>query len=185
MSSTWFFTSWASIGRIALLATIVYVVLVFALRLVGERSLAKMSGYDLVITIALGSLIATIPLQKTISVADGFAAIVTFLLLQHVISWLLARWPPSRQVVKGKPTLVVWQGRILHDQLMKVSVTDSEVRAAIRSGGHASVSDVLALVLENDGNWSVISRGNNGDMSALEGIDRPDSVAGTWLSRKP
>ena len=49
-----FFSSWSSLGHIVLLAAIVYLALVAALRVVGSRALAKMSAYDLVITIALG-----------------------------------------------------------------------------------------------------------------------------------
>jgi uncharacterized membrane protein YcaP (DUF421 family) len=168
-----FFSSWSSLGHIVLLAAIVYLALVAALRVVGSRALAKMSAYDLVITIALGSLIATIPLQKDVTVADGLTAIATFLLLQHAMSWMLKRWPRTRGLVKGKPTLCVYEGRLLAEQMRHVKVTDEEVRAAIRASGVVSVSQCLAVVLENDGEWSVVRYGDAPDRSALAGIDPP------------
>ena len=168
-----FFSSWTSLWHIVLLATVVYLALVAALRLVGSRALAKMSAYDLVITIALGSLIATIPLQQDVTVADGLTAIATFLVLQHVMSRMLKRWPRTRGLVKGKPTLCVYEGRMLAEQMRHVNVTDEEVRAAIRSRGMVSVSQCLAVVLENDGQWSVVGYAEAPDRSALEGIHPP------------
>lgn len=168
-----FFSSWSSLGHIVLLAAIVYFALVGALRLIGSRALAKMSAYDLVITIALGSLIATIPLQKDVTVADGLTAIATFLLLQHAMSWVLKRWPRTRGLVKGRPTLCVYEGRMLDDQMLHINVTDAEVRAAVRSSGMASLSQCLAVVLENDGSWSVVGYSDASDRSALEGLDPP------------
>lgn len=172
-----FFRSWESIGRIILLAILVYIALLAALRVVGKRALAKMSAYDLVVTIALGSLIATIPLQQQITLADGLAAICAYLGLQYALSWLMQRWRGVRRVVKAQPTLVVFEGRMLHDRMRRVRVTDAEVRAAIRSSGRASVAEALAVVLENDGNWSVIGYSDAPDHSALFGLDVPTPVS--------
>lgn len=168
-----FFTSWASVARIVVLATIVYFALLAALRYTGARALAKMSAYDLVVTIALGSLIATIPLQKTVTLADGFAAILTYLVLQHAISWALQRWPWSRKLVKERPHVVLWDGEIIPDRLRKIRITDQEVRGAVRAAGKASLREVLCVVLENDGEWSVIPKGSPPDLSALEGLELP------------
>ncbi|HEU4629730.1 MAG TPA: YetF domain-containing protein [Gemmatimonadaceae bacterium] len=168
-----FFSSWTSLWHIVLLATVVYVALVAALRMIGSRALAKMSAYDLVVTIALGSLIATIPLQRDVTVADGLTAIATFLVLQHAMSWLLERSRRSRPLVKGKPTLCVYEGRMLEEQMRELLVTDEEVRAAIRSHGLVSVRQCLAVVLENDGEWSVIPYADTPDRSALAGLKPP------------
>lgn len=167
------FSSWESIGRVAMLAACTYAALMISLRISGSRSLAKMSGYDLVITIALGSLIATIPLQKSVALADGLAAIATYLLLQFMLAWALRRFPPMRRVVKSQPHLVVWNGRLMPERLNRINVTENEVQAAIRSSGRSSLSDVLAVVLENDGQWSVIPKTVGDDRSALEDLDVP------------
>ena len=168
----WFFNGWDSIVRVVVLAACTYVALVISLRLAGSRSLAKMSGYDLVITIALGSLIATIPLQKSVALAEGLAAIATYLGLQFLLAWMVRRFPATRTVVKSRPHLVVWNGRLLPGRLDAINVTDDEIFAAIRSAGAASLADVQAVVLENDGQWSVV-RGGSSDRSALRDLDIP------------
>ncbi|HEX5476078.1 MAG TPA: YetF domain-containing protein [Vicinamibacterales bacterium] len=168
-----FFHGWASIGRGVLLATCVYLVLLAALRVLGARALAKMSAYDLVVTIALGSLIASIPLTEQISLADGLAVIATYLLLQYALSWWDNKSKRVRRAVKEHPHVVLWEGRLLQEALDRVKVTEEEVRAAVRSAGHGSLGDIQAVVLENDGQWSVVPRAAGRDLSAFEGLDIP------------
>ncbi len=168
-----FFDGWESIRDIVFTAAVVYVAVLAALRLVGEQSLAKMSAYDLIVTIALGSLVASIPLSPDVTVSDGVAAILTFLLLQEGTRWLLKRSRPARRLIKEKPKLVVWEGRLLDERMDKAWITEDEVRAAIRRAGKGDIADVQAVVLENDGEWSVIPRADAKSLSAFEGVDLP------------
>jgi len=169
-----FFDNWPAVWRIVLVASVVYVALVLALRIAGARALAKMSAYDLMVTVALGSILATIPLDKNVTLVDGLTTIATFLVLQHVLSWVLKRSGWSRWAVKCKPVLVLYEGQMLEDRMHAVNVTDEEVRAVVRAAGKASLGECLAVVLENDGNWSVIDSGDHPDHSALDGIDVPE-----------
>jgi uncharacterized membrane protein YcaP (DUF421 family) len=170
------FDNWESVGRIVFSAACIYVAVVAALRVLGEQALAKMSAYDLIVTVALGSLVATIPLSTGITVVDGLAAIGTYLVLQEFTRWLLARMPGARKLVKEQPALLVWEGQMLHDRMQESRVTDDEIRAAVRRAGKVSLSEVQAVVLENDGDWSVIPRSESEDLSAFDGLDIPASV---------
>lgn len=169
-----FFRSWEALGRLVLTATAVYLVVVAALRVIGSRALAKMSGYDLIVTVALGSLVASIPLTTSISLADGAAVLITYLLLQELTRFLQTRFRGVHHAVRERPHLVVWDGRLLDDRLKKIDTTPDEVRAALRQAGLLSVADAQAVVLENDGGWSVMRRGDATDLSALDGLDVPD-----------
>lgn len=184
------FAGWAQLGRIVLMAAIVYLALVAALRVVGERALAKMSAYDLVVTVALGSVLAAIPLQPEISLTDGLAAIATLLVLQHTLSWILDRIPATRRFIKAQPTLVLYRGQLLADRMHSIHATENEIRAAVRSQGMAALEDCLAVVLESDGNWSVVAYRDGPGHSALDGLDLPDTpspapAAGRRASRPP
>lgn len=167
------FGGWSSVGHIVLQAGIFYLIIVAALRIAGQRALAKMSGYDMIVTVALGSLVANIATATDITVADGFAAVVTFLVLQQITSWLQARSKAVHHVVRQRPQVVLWNGRFMDDELRKASVTEDEVRAAIRRTGVLSISQIQCVVLENDGEWSVIRRSDVPDLSALEGLSLP------------
>jgi len=169
------FESWASVGHVALRVAIVYVAILAVLRLVGEQALAKMSAYDLIVSITLGSLVASIPLTHDLALLDGLAAIVVFVGLQELIRFGQARSRRIRAIVVEHPRLVVWNGEILVERLKRWNLTDREIRAAVRRQGLAHVEDVQAVVVENDGEWSVVPRGEGTeDGSAFLHLDIPD-----------
>lgn len=80
-----FFDSWARLGHVAMRGALTYLAVIAALRVIGERALAQMSGYDLICTIALGSLVASVTFASEISFLDGLAAIIAILLLQELL----------------------------------------------------------------------------------------------------
>jgi uncharacterized membrane protein YcaP (DUF421 family) len=162
-----FFDGWESVARIALLAAATYIVVVAALRVIGEQALAKMSAYDMVVTIALGSLLVGIPLSADVTLVDGLVVIATVLLLQEGSRLLVKRSPRAGRLIRQRPHLLVWNGQLLHDRLDKLNVIEEEVRAAVRRASLASLAEAQAVVLETDGEWSVIPRGKGGDFSAL------------------
>jgi uncharacterized membrane protein YcaP (DUF421 family) len=149
------FDNWYSLFRIAVMATVGYAVLVTVLRLAGKRTLSKMNAFDLVITVALGSMFATIILSKDVSLADGVMAISMLGLLQYLASWFSVRFPAVENLLKAQPTLVVYQQQYLKDVMRRVRLTESEVVTALRQSG-TRLSDVEAVVLETDGSVTVV-----------------------------
>lgn len=167
------FHGWESLIRISISAAAVYVLMVAALRLFGSKALAKMSGYDLIISVAIGSLVAAIPITTGLALSDGIAAALTFLLLQELTRWWQARSLRVHHLVRERPHMVLWDGRLLEDRLRETSTTADEVRSAVRRAGLISLSEVQSVVLENDGEWSVIPRSRAVDTTALDGLDVP------------
>ena len=167
------FDGWDSVWKVAAVSAVIYVSIVALLRLFGEQALAKMSAYDLVVTVALGSFLAGIPLGNGVTVAEGLAAVGTYLVLQTITRRVIKRWKPAERAVRDVPHIVVWDGTMLDDELEKLSLLKGEIRAAVRRAGKQSISEVLAVVLENDGEWSVVGYGDADDLSAFEGLDVP------------
>lgn len=166
-----FFDNAADLWRIALIGVLTYGLLVVVLRVSGKRTLAKMNAFDLVVTVALGSTLATILLSRDVSLTEGAAALVLLVTLQFVATWLSVRWAPLRSALKSTPTLVLRDGELLSDALRRQRVTDNEIYQAIRSQGIGDVAQVAAVVLETDGSFSVIPRQQAGARSALQDID--------------
>ena len=90
------FDSWAGLGRVLLVGTLAYVALVLLLRISGKRTLSKLNAFDLVVTVALGSTLATVLLSKSVALAEGVLALGLLILLQYVIAWLSAWASTSR-----------------------------------------------------------------------------------------
>ena len=119
----------------AIRASTIYLTIVVALRIIGSRALARMSGQDMVVTVALGSLVASVPITAGPSLVDGIAALVTFLVLQALTRVPQARFLPVHPIVRERPRLLLWDGEVLEDRVGDIAVTADEVRAAVRHGG--------------------------------------------------
>ena len=68
---------------------------------------------------------------------------------------------------------MLWEGRLLPDRLEEIKIRPDEVRAALRSEGLGSLKEAQAVILETDGEWSVIMRSKAGDLSAFVDLDLP------------
>lgn len=165
-----FFNGWSVLGRTLLIGMLAYVSLVFMLRVSGKRTLAKMNAFDLVVTVAIGSTLATIVLSKSVALAEGLLALALLIGMQFAISWSSTRMPWLRRVVTGEPRLLLRDGAMLDDALRDARVTREEVRAAVRSAGIGALGDVAAVVLETDGSFSVIAGQPGAALSSLDGV---------------
>lgn len=160
--------------RIALMGVLAYSALVLLLRVTGKRTLSKMNAFDLVVTVALGSTLASVILSKDITLADGVTALTVLVGLQYVIAWLAARFKIVNNLIKSEPTLVVYQGEYLYEAIKKQRLTPEEVRAAVRGQGIATVANVDSVILETEGSLTVISDSDFSDKSIL--VDVADQV---------
>ncbi|MDP8925647.1 MAG: DUF421 domain-containing protein, partial [Actinomycetota bacterium] len=151
-----FFDSWLSLGRTAIVGVLAYLALVFLLRVSGKRTLSKMNAFDLVVTVALGSTLATVLLSQSVSLVNGVLAFALLIGLQFAITWLSVRSPTVRNFAKAEPTLLLHQGRFLRRAMKLERVTEAEILAALRGQGIASVEEVEAVVLETDSSFSVV-----------------------------
>ncbi len=152
------FDTWAGIGRVLLVGTFAYVALVLVLRISGKRTLTKLNAFDLVVTVSLGSTLATVLLSRTVPLAEGITALVLLVGLQFLITWLSVRWPSFERLVKSEPTLLMLRGSPLDAALRTQRVTLDEVVAAVRSQGIVDMAEVGAVVLETNGTISVLRR---------------------------
>ncbi len=165
-----FFNGWSVLGRTLLIGVLAYVSLVFMLRVSGKRTLAKMNAFDLVVTVAIGSTLATIVLSKSVALAEGLLALALLIGMQFAISWSSTRMPWLRRVVTGEPRLLLRDGTMLDEALRDARVTREEVRAAVRSAGIGALGEVAAVVLETDGSFSVIAGQPGAALSSLDGV---------------
>ena len=168
------FDSWSDLARVLAVGTAAYATVVVVLRLTGKRTLSKLNAFDLVVSVALGSTLATILLSSDVSWAEGATALALLAGLQFAVAWTTTHLPGGRSVITARPTLLLDEGRLLPDALREQRVTEAEVRQAVRSTGSGDLADVAAVVLESDGSLSVITSSRAGDRSALEGVRRPD-----------
>lgn len=173
-----FFTGWNGLARTLIAGVLAYVVLVAFLRVSGKRTLSKMNAFDLVVTVALGSTLATILLNKDVALAEGALALALLIGMQFIVTWssVRARW--VRRLATGEPRMLLYQGEFLPEALQHARVTVDEVSAAVRSAGLSDLGAVEAVVLETDGSFSVVPQGSGAGASALSDVRHPESSKG-------
>jgi uncharacterized membrane protein YcaP (DUF421 family) len=150
------FDTWGDLGRILVVGPLAYLALVAVLRVSGARTLSKLNAFDLVVTVALGSTLATVLLDTSVSLAEGVLGLVVLVLLQFVVSRTSLRSARVERLFTSEPVLLYRRG-FLHGPMRRARVTEDEVRQAARSSGTASLDGVTAVVLETDGTLSVLS----------------------------
>ena len=166
----WFGTA-SDIVRVIAVGVAAYASVVVVLRVSGKRTLSKLNAFDLVVTVALGSILATAALPDDVTLADAVVAFTILIAAQFVVAWLSVRSSAVRSVVRSQPARLVENGRIIDDELRRNRVAASEVRQAVRSAGHGGLDAIAAVVLETDGSLSVISHDAYGSGDALDEID--------------
>lgn len=170
------FQSMTGVWRTLIIGVLAYVMLVAMLRVSGKRTLAKMNAFDLVVTVALGSTLATILLSESVALAEGAMAFLVLVGLQYIVASGTVMSRAVGRAVKSTPRALLVDGRFDQSALQDERVVHDEVLAAIRATGQGDVSQIAAVILETDGSFSVIPRDKVGDRSALESVwgTRPD-----------
>ena len=166
-----FFDTWESIFRTFIITLLAYISLLILLRVSGKRTLSKMNAFDLVVTIAIGSTLATVLLNKAVSLADGLLAFALLIGLQFLITFWAVRSKKISNWVKGTPALIVYDGEMLPKAMKKERVNEDEVYAALREHGVASIKDAKAMIVETDGSLSVIGTTETSFVETLRTVD--------------
>ena len=153
-ANSWLLTTWPTVGWILLSGFLMVVAVVGIIRLIGLRSLSKMSSFDFAVTVAIGSILGSTVASNT-AISEGALAILSLLVVQWFIAQIRRRSFGSR-VVDNRPILLVRDGRFIEDALDEARVTHSDVYAKMRQANVHSMSEVLAVVLETTGDISVL-----------------------------
>lgn len=158
MSDPIFFDTWLGLLRIPVVGILAYATLILMLRISGKRTLSKLNAFDLLVTVALGSTLATVLLNKSVPLAEGILALALLIGLQFAITWASIRPDRFQNLIKSEPTLLVHNGRYLDAALRQQRITREEIGAALRQTGRSDIDEVISVVLETDGSMTVLPR---------------------------
>lgn len=168
-----FFDNWESIWRTLIISVLAYVSLVLILRISGKRTLSKMNAYDLIVTVALGSTLSTVLLNKDVALADGVLTFVLLIFLQYMLTYVSVRSRKINNLVKSTPSLLVYKGRMLKDAMMRERIAEDEVYASLRENGYADLQQIDAVVLETDGGLTVIAQVDDMGNPVMSDVKKP------------
>ncbi len=142
-------------------AVILYILVIFSVRLMGKRQLGELQPSELVITI-LVSNIATLPLEDTdIPLIIGITPILALVCFEVLMSWVILRFPAMRKIISGKPKIVVRGGKPDDHALRELRLSMDDLKAALRSKDVFDFADVKYAIIETNGSISVLKEEEN------------------------
>lgn len=154
MFADWLWTSWEQAGVVVLSALLMVPAVILIIRVMGLRSLSKMSSFDFAVTVAIGSVMASSVATST-PVANGALAVASLLCVQAAIA-RLRRSTRVERLIDNTPALLMCDGQFDDDALSRNRVTRSDVIAKLREANVLEMKEVRAVVLETTGDISVL-----------------------------
>lgn len=161
--SEWFGASWPTVGYVVAGTVAIYISTLVAVRIAGRRTVAQLSAFDLIITIAIGSLLASACVSADPSYSQYMAALITLLLLQVAVAALRRRVSILSRLLEFEPQVVVRDGTVdLDKSLLGAQLTRAELESALRHQGVFDLGQVRLVVLEPTGKVSVSRDASSG-----------------------
>lgn len=158
---TWLYESSTQIGITILTTFLIYIAIIGITRIGGLRTFAKMSSFDFAITIAIGSLIASIMLMEDQSAVLGITGLITLIGLQAIVARLRKKSSFFNKAVTNTPVLLMKGSRIITENLDANRVTEADLYAKLREANITSKKQILAVILETTGDISVLHKSSN------------------------
>ncbi|MGJ8545962.1 MAG: DUF421 domain-containing protein [Sulfitobacter sp.] len=161
-----------AVAKGGLLSALGLVWIIFLVRIVGLRSFSKMTNFDFVMTVAMGSLLAgASQSQSWPALVQTMVAAMGLFAVQFAMSSLRQRAPEFDAFVQNTPMLLMKDGVILHSALQAARVSEDDLIAKLRSANVRQLSAVRAAILETTGDVSVL-HGPALDRELLQGVGR-------------
>jgi uncharacterized membrane protein YcaP (DUF421 family) len=164
-----FFKDWKSIGHVVLSTIIAFITLFFFLRISGKRTLAKLNAFDFVVTVALGSTLSYMMLA-IVPLIEGTIVLFLIIILQYFFAWTARSSKKMEKLINAVPSLIFYDGIFIEKTMAKEFITKGEVFSMIRNSGIDQIEDVKAVVMELNGQITVVRKSNGNGSSSLDDI---------------
>ena len=137
---------------------ILYNIVLIVMRLMGKREIGQMQPFELAISIMIADL-ATIPMTDTgIPLGNGIVPILGLLVMHLLISFVNLKSTKLREIICGKPRILIYRGKIQEKALIKERFTINELQERIRGQNIVNLGDVEYAILETSGQITVIEK---------------------------
>ena len=135
---------------------ILYLSMIFAMRLMGKKQVGELQPSELVVSIAISDL-ASIPMQDMNQpLLSGLIPIITLMCMEVIISFASLKSKTVRNIISGHPCILITHGLICEKELEKMRYNLSDLTEELRTAGYSDIRDVEYAVLETTGVLNII-----------------------------
>lgn len=137
-----------------------YIIVLIVMRFMGKREIGQLQPFELAISIMIADL-ATIPMAETgIPITNGIIPILGLLVMHLIISLINLKSIRAREIICGKPSILIYRGKIQEKTLKKERFTINELEERLRGENIFNIGDVEYAILETSGQVTVIQKPN-------------------------
>ena len=139
---------------------ILYIIILIVMRMMGKREIGQLQPFELVIAIMIADL-ASIPMTEGgVPISNGIVPILGLLVMHLAISAINMKSIKMREIICGKPSILIYRGRIDEKMLRKERFTINELEERLRGNNVNNIGDVEYARLETSGQLTVIQKPN-------------------------
>ena len=152
---------------------IIYATIILYTRIFGLRSFSKMSSYEFAVTVAFGSILASVITSKEPMLGIGLYTMGLLFIIQKLIAWTRERFKWFHRMVDNDPLILMYEGQFLEDNMRVAQVTRGDLIAKLREANVLMMEQVRAVILESTGDVSVLHSADPSvelDAILLEGV---------------
>lgn len=173
--------TWADAARVVLSAVGLYALVLVLIRVMGQRTMASLSSFDLAAAVALGAVVGRAILGYTPTLAAGALGLVTLLVLQAATGQL-RRYRKGIAAISNRAFVLMAGNEIVEVNLRKTHVSETEITAKLRQAGIRSRMEVACVILESTGQISVLRAGVPIDPEFLVDVKGAELIPASFLA---
>ena len=181
MSWNDFGLTWGDAVRVVLSAIGLYIFVLLLIRFLGQRTMARLSSWDLAAAVALGAVVGRAILGYTPTLMAGALGLVTLLALQ-ALTGQLRRFPKAEASVNNRAYLLMAGSEIVPANLWRTHVSEHEITARLRVAGIRSRKEIACVILESTGEISVLRAGVPIEPEFLVGVKGAELIPASLLA---
>ena len=135
----------------------VYIFLILAIRLFGKKEFSQLSVFDIVFILLISNAVQNSMIAADFSFWGGVTSAVTLFLINFIFKNVIYKIPKVSEWVQGHPIMLIYDGKVIPDNMKKAKVSIPELEEATREHGVESIDEVSLAVLELDGSISIVA----------------------------
>ncbi|GAA0432769.1 DUF421 domain-containing protein [Lentibacillus halophilus] len=161
-----------------------FIALFFLVKFLGKSQLNALTPFDFISAIILGEFVGNALFEKKAGITEMTFVIVLWGLLLYIIEKISQRYKGSRGFLEGKPSMAIYKGQLMYDELKKNRLDIDQLQHLLREKDVFSLEEVEYAVLETDGKVSVLKKSDyqTPTKSDLNVPPAPVKIAKTLIS---
>ncbi len=137
---------------------ILYITVVFAMRLMGRRQVGQLQAFELVVVIIISAIAAIAMEDVGVPLINSVVPILTVMLLQVILSLVNLKSERARGVVCGRPSVVIENGKLVEGELKRLRINLNDLLEQLRAKNFFNIADVEYAIFETNGHLSIIPK---------------------------